>query len=172
VIELVARVPAERIVFASDTPYGRPVGGLFQAMRICRYAGLDEHERAMLAGGTMMAMLEGRPLPPPKPPRVSQTRLVHGRLARVSGYLQMAFGSAMASGPPPDRTKALPGIAMARAVCRDPEPGAVGPALERIDALLAAGETLLSDGSGDLAMAFGLVMTASSIAATEPVFSL
>ena len=27
-IELFARVPAERIVFASDVPYGRPIGGL------------------------------------------------------------------------------------------------------------------------------------------------
>ena len=32
-VELFARVPAERIVFGSDAPYGRPAGGLFQAMR-------------------------------------------------------------------------------------------------------------------------------------------
>jgi predicted TIM-barrel fold metal-dependent hydrolase len=35
VVELFARVPAERIVFGSDVPYGRPVGGLFQTVRFC-----------------------------------------------------------------------------------------------------------------------------------------
>jgi predicted TIM-barrel fold metal-dependent hydrolase len=33
VVELFARVPAERIVFGSDAPYGQPVEGLFLAMR-------------------------------------------------------------------------------------------------------------------------------------------
>ena len=32
-LELFARVPAERIVFASDVPYGRPVGALYTALR-------------------------------------------------------------------------------------------------------------------------------------------
>ena len=41
VIELFARVPAERIVFASDVPYGRPIGGLYAAMRVAELAGLD-----------------------------------------------------------------------------------------------------------------------------------
>ena len=44
VIELFARVPAERIVFASDVPYGRPVGGLYQTMRVAAYAGLDQRD--------------------------------------------------------------------------------------------------------------------------------
>lgn len=38
VVELFARVPAERIVFGSDVPYGRPVGGLFLALRPAVYA--------------------------------------------------------------------------------------------------------------------------------------
>ena len=42
VVELFARVPAERIVFASDIPYGRPVPALHLALRVAAYAGLDE----------------------------------------------------------------------------------------------------------------------------------
>lgn len=52
-------MPAERIVFASDAPYGRPTGALFLAMRAAAYAGLDVDERALVAGGTMAAVLAG-----------------------------------------------------------------------------------------------------------------
>ena len=102
VIELFARVPAERIVFASDVPYGRPIGGLFQTMRVAAYAGLDVAERASVAGGTMTALVEGQPLAPASPPRVAQVRPTSGRLARLSGYLLMGFAAVMGAGPPPD----------------------------------------------------------------------
>ena len=68
-LELFARVAVERIVCASDAPYGRPVGGVYAALRIAAYAGLDDSERQALVGGTMADILEGRPLAEPKPPR-------------------------------------------------------------------------------------------------------
>jgi hypothetical protein len=166
-VELFARVPAERIVFASDVPYGRPIGGLFATMRVAAHAGLDARERALLAGGTISALLDGRPLAPPSPPRLPAVRPVNGRLARVGGYLLMGFGAAMGSGPPPDLTRIAPMIALARAVCRDEDPGAAGPALQRIDGLLAAAEGLLESGRAEAFMAFGLVTAAGAIAATD-----
>jgi hypothetical protein len=169
VIELFARVPAERIVFASDAPYGRPVSGLFQTMRAAAYAGLDVAERECVAGATMSTLLEGHPLAPASPPRVLQVRPVNGRLARLSAYLLMGFAAVMGAGPPPDPARALPGIALARAVCRDPDPGAVGPVLERIDALLAGTEELIADAASEPFLVFGLLMAAGAIAATEPV---
>jgi hypothetical protein len=63
----------------------------------------------------------------------------------------------------------LPGIALARGVCRDPDPGAVGPALQRIDAALAAAEQLVDAGGEQASLAIGLIMAAGAIAATEPV---
>ena len=168
VVELFARVPAERIVFGSDVPYGRPVGGLFQTLRVAAYAGLDVTERESLAGGTMAALVEGRPLAPPLPPRVAQVRPISGRLARVSGYLLMGFAAVMGLGPPPDPARALPGIALARAVCRDPDPGDVGPALARIDSLLGDAEKAIGE-AGDPFLALGLVMAAGAIAGTEPI---
>jgi uncharacterized protein len=169
VVELFARVPAERIIFGSDPPYGRPIGGLFQTMRVAAYAGLDTTERAAVAGGTVTALLEGQGLAPISPPRIGQVRPISGRLARVGAYLIMGFAAVMGGGRPPDFSRALPGIALARAASRDPDPGVVGPALARIDSLLAAAERLISEGGETAYLAFGLVMASGAIAATEPL---
>jgi hypothetical protein len=58
---------------------------------------------------------------------------------------------------------------MARSVCRDPDPGAVGPALARIDELLALAAELLGGGGETARAGFGMVISAGVIAATEPV---
>jgi hypothetical protein len=171
---LFARAPAERILFASDVPYGRPLGALHTALRIATYAGLDDEERQGLIGGTMIDILEGRPLPEVKPPRLADIRPVSGRLARVNAYVLMAFAAALGAGPPPDFTRSLQFIAMARTVTRDPDPGVAGPALERIDELLAAAEQLLGDGAREqdrelVRSAAGLVAASGVIAATHPV---
>ncbi len=168
-IELFARVSAERIVFGSDVPYGRPVGGLFHTLRVASYAGLDVSERESVAGATMRALLERQPLAEALPPRIGQVRLTSGRLARVNAYLLMGFGAVMGAGPPPELARLLPGIALARAVCRDPDPGSVGPALQRIDALLANAEQHIADAGEQAFLALGLVMAAGAIAATEPI---
>ena len=169
VVELFARVPAERIVFGSDAPYGRPAAGLFQTMRAAAYAGLDQTERALIAGGTITALLDGRPLAAPTPPRLPQVRPTSGSLARVTGYLLMSFAAAVSAGSPPDPARGLIGIQLARAVCRDPDPGGPQSALAWIDTLLAAAEQLTLGTCAQASHAFELVMTASAIAATEPI---
>jgi uncharacterized protein len=168
-LELFARVPAERIVFASDVPYGRPLGALHTALRMGAFAGLDERVRRLLVGATMADILEGRPLADPRPPRLPEIRPISGRLARVNGYLMMSFAAAVSSGPPPNFARGLPFIALARAACRDPDPGIIGPAMERIDGLLAAAERLMVAGDVRARSAVGLVMAAGVIAATEPL---
>ena len=137
VVELFARVPAERIVFASDVPYGRPVVGLYQALRVARLAGLDAEETAMLAGGTMAAVLAGRAPAEARPPRLPRERPVDGALLRVGTYLMMGFAAVLYGAGRLDIARMAPGIALARCVCRDPDPGPAGPALARIDAALA-----------------------------------
>ena len=168
VVELFARVPAERIVFASDVPYGRPPGALFLAMRVAAYAGLDDGDRALVAGGTMATVLDGGAPPAAKPPRLPRVRPASGSLTRAAAYLLMGFG-AVISAPPPMPSRALPWIALARAVCRDPDPGVVGPALARIDDLLATAESLIAAQSGGELLAIGLIHGAATIAVTEPL---
>jgi hypothetical protein len=173
-LELFARVPVERIVFASDVPYGRPLGALHTALRIAAYAGLEGDERRALIGATMIDILERRSLPEPKPPRIAEIRPVSGRLARVNAYVLMAFAAALGAGPPPDFARSLPFVSLARAASRDPDPGIAGPALERVDELLAVAEQLISDGMRDrdreqVRTAAGLVAACGVIAATHPV---
>ena len=147
-IELFARVPAERIVFASDVPYGRPLGALHTALRV---AALRRPRRARAQRSRRRdddrhpgAPAAGRP----RAPRVPEIRPVSGRLTRINGYMMMSFAAAISSGPPPDFTRGLPFMAMARAACRDPEPGAAGAGARsgsttcspRPSSVLAAGE--------------------------------
>jgi predicted TIM-barrel fold metal-dependent hydrolase len=168
-IELFARVAPERIVFASDVPYGRPIAALHTVLRVAAYAGLDDRERSALVGGTMLDILERRPPAEPTPPRAPQIRRVSGRLIRINAYVLMSFAAAIGAGPPPDFSRALQYVAMARSVCRDPDPGSVGAALERIDGMLSAAEPLLTAGGEQTRAAFGLVVAAGVIAATEPL---
>jgi hypothetical protein len=168
VVELFAQVPAERIVFGSDAPYGQPVGGLFLAMRAAAYAGLGAGERALVAGGTMTAVLDGNEPPAATPPRLARVRPVAGSLVRVATYLMMGF-SAVLSTPAPQASRALSWIELARGVCRDPDPGGAGPALARIDNLLNSAEQLITAHDAYLRRALRLIHAAATIAATEPL---
>jgi hypothetical protein len=162
VIELFARVPAERIVFASDPPYGLPATTLYMALRIAWKAGLDDATTRAVLGGTMAALVDGHGLPPVGPVRRGPTIELSGRLARVYGYASLVgpalFGGAI------DQAKAM--LDMALAACRDPVPGAVGEALETIGAALGAADTLMQEEDG-IRPAIDLVYRAIVRAATE-----
>ena len=132
VIELFARVPVERIVFASDPPYGLPATSLYMALRVAAQAQLDEAAIRGMLGGTMAAVLDGHDLPPVTPPRRGPSITLSGRLARVYGYASLT-GPALFTGA---REQALAMLDMALAACRDPEPGDVGEALETIGSAL------------------------------------
>jgi predicted TIM-barrel fold metal-dependent hydrolase len=162
VIELFARVPAERIVFASDPPYGLPATTLYMALRIAWKAGLDDATTRAVLGGTMAALVDGHGLPPVGPVRRGPTIELSGRLARVYGYASLVgpalFGGAI------EQAKAM--LDMAVAACRDPVPGAVGEALETIGAALDAAGTLIEEQDG-VRPAIDLVYRAIVRAATE-----
>jgi hypothetical protein len=162
VIELLARVPAERIVFASDPPYGLPATSLYMVLRVARHAGLDEAATRGMLGATMAKLLDGEPLPAITPPRRSDEITLSGRLARVYGYASLV-GPALFSGA---REQAGAMLDMALAACRDPEPGSVGEALDTIGTALAAAGGLLGSDDG-LRPAIDLVYRSIVRAATE-----
>jgi predicted TIM-barrel fold metal-dependent hydrolase len=162
VIELFARVPAERIVFASDPPYGLPATTLYMALRVAWKAGLDETATKAVLGGTMAALIDGRELPAKGPLRRGPTIELSGRLARVYGYASLVgpalFGGAI------EQARGM--LDLAIAACRDPQPGAVGDALVTIGAALSAAGTLMESEDGVRA-AIDLVYRAIVRAATE-----
>jgi len=162
VIELFARVPAERIVFASDPPYGLPATTLYMALRVAWKAGLDEATTKTVLGGTMAALLDDRELPPVGPVRRGPTIELSGRLARVYGYASLV-GPAMFSGAA-EQARAM--LDMALAACRDPEPGTDGEALEVIGTALSVAGTLVGSPEG-MRGAIDLVYRAIVRAATE-----
>jgi uncharacterized protein len=162
VIELFARAPAERIVFASDPPYGLPATTLYLALRVAAQAGLDEAATRGMLGETMAGLLDGRGLPPTSPPRRGASITLAGRLARVYGYGSLT-GPALFAGVP---EQALAMLDMALAACRDPEPGGVGDALETIGSALSAAGVLLQTPDG-IRPAIDLVYRAIVRAATE-----
>jgi predicted TIM-barrel fold metal-dependent hydrolase len=162
VIELFARVPAERIVFASDPPYGLPATSLYMALRVAAQAHLDTQTTAAVLGGTMASLLDGHGLPPVSAVRRGDSIELSGRLARVYGYASLV-GPALFTGVV-DQARAM--LDMALAACRDPEPGDVGEALDTIGAALSAANALL-EAEGGLRAAIDLVYRSIVRAATE-----
>lgn len=162
VIELFARAPAERIVFASDPPYGLPATTLYLALRVATQAGLDEAATRGVLGATMADLLDGRGLAPTTAPRRGSSIALSGRLARVYNYGSLT-GPALFAGVP---EQALAMLDMAIAACRDPDPGDVAEALDLIGSALSAAATLLQNPDGVRA-AIDLVYRAIVRAATE-----
>ena len=162
VIELFARVPAERIVFASDPPYGRTATTLYMALRVARQARLDEAATRLMLGGTMAALIDGEPLPAVTAPRRGSSITLSGRLIRVYGYASLV-GPAIFSGAP---EPAVAMLEMAIAACRDPDPGDVGEALETIGRALRAARDLMLEEDG-VRPAIDLLYRANVLAATE-----
>src|SRR5437763_7167444 len=144
VIELFARVPAERIVFASDPPYGRPAPTLYLALRVARQAGLDADTTRAFLGETMAGLLDRSSLPAATPGRRGPAVTLSGRLARVYGYASLV-GPALFAGAT-EQARAM--LDLALAACRDPDPGSDGEALDAIGAALGAADKLLGEEDG------------------------
>ncbi len=149
VIKLLARVPVERVAFASDPPYGATAPGLYLALRVATQAGLEEQALRGLIGETMAALIDGEDLPVPTEARRPGAIALSGRLARVYGYASLA-GPALFAGV---AEQALAMIDMAIAACRLPQSAeaqapdhelaaleTIGPALETALALLSGSE--------------------------------
>ncbi len=162
VIELFARVPAERVVFASDPPYGLTSSGLYLALRVAAYVGLDERATRGMLGETMAGVVEQEGLRPATPPRGRSSLTIQGRLARAYGYGSLA-GPALFAGAVEQAQGMLD---LAIAVCRDPDPGDAGEALDAIGAALVAARALL-DTEGGARPAIDLLFRAMARAATE-----
>lgn len=162
VIELFARVPAERIVFASDPPYGLPATTLYMALRVAAQAGLDDDATRSVLGRTMAALMDERTLPATTPPRRGASIALSGRLARVYNYASLV-GPALFMGSA-EQARAM--LDMAIAACRDPDPGSVGEALDTIGAALRAAASLAGEDDG-ARPAIDLVYRAIVRAATE-----
>jgi hypothetical protein len=92
-------VPPGQILWASDSPYGRPLVSALQTMRCALEAGLTHEQIAGVFGGQLERLLAGAdplqlgPAPGPSPP-------VDLLLERVAAHITAAMGRVMAGGDP------------------------------------------------------------------------
>jgi uncharacterized protein len=90
-VALFALAPPANVVWASDSPYGRPIAAAVIALRCALQAGLTVEQIRGVAGGTLARVLDGLPPadlgPPPGAPRPYDVLL-----ERVVGNLCSAFG--------------------------------------------------------------------------------
>lgn len=161
VLGLFAAVPTGRILYASDTPYGRPPDAFTRTMRVAAAAGLDAAACAAVFGGTLRRLIAGEdeagpPVPPPAVPvpRPGMLRLY----ASLHGAVVELFAGR-------DGTEAME---LARAACRVPPWDADAAAFAAIgaglDAALAA-----PDGRRGRRAQLGLLLTLSAGALTPTV---
>jgi predicted TIM-barrel fold metal-dependent hydrolase len=110
-VALCALAPPANVVWASDSPYGRPLPGAVIALRCALQAGLTPAQVRGVAGGTIARVLDGLPQedlgPPPGPPRAPLDLL----LERVVSNLSAAFGRLAGA------TDATEPVALARLSC-------------------------------------------------------
>jgi uncharacterized protein len=99
-VALFSLAPPANVVWASDSPYGRPTGSAVLALRCALQAGLTPAQVRGVAGGTIARVLEGREPadlgPPPGPPAAPLDVL----LERVVSNLCSAFGRLAGAGDP------------------------------------------------------------------------
>jgi predicted TIM-barrel fold metal-dependent hydrolase len=165
VLGLLARVPAERVVFGSDPPYGDPSGGLQLAIRCALRAGLSRSQLQLMLGGTMAALLSGASLPAPAPPRAPAQLQIDLKLARLYGYLCTAAGALFAGGA----DRAAESIELALVLCEDPCAQALGATLELAHAALVQTRAALREGEQRAREAIGLIHLLLVVALTEPL---
>jgi uncharacterized protein len=110
-VALLALAPPASIVFASDSPYGRPLVSAVWALRCALQAGCTTAQVRGIAGGTIARVLEGQPPadlgPPPGAPRAPLDLL----LERVVTNLCSAFGRMAA------QTDPIESVVLARLAC-------------------------------------------------------
>lgn len=115
-IALFSLVPPGQVVWASDSPYGRPLPSLVATLRCALQAGLSAEQVCGMAGGQIARAVSGEDLldlgPAPGAPRP-----LDPLFERVVSYLTTALGVALARG-----TSDEP-LALARLACAVGEDG-------------------------------------------------
>ena len=160
-LSLFTRVPAERIAFGSDPPYGRTLTGLFLLLRTAACLGLSPEVQRHMLGGAAQRLIADEELLPASAPPAPQRLLVDARLIRLHTGLMLVFGSVVGGTP------ALEMLELARRICLDPDPGPAGAAFERILPLLDTAKQILILEPEFPRRALLPIVVAMAIAATE-----
>jgi uncharacterized protein len=89
-LDLVARVPLEQIVYASDYPYGQQPSSLLLALRVLSLAGASDDDVRTVLGGNAARIADKSPPKPPTAPTGPASVSHSVVLARIHQYVSMA----------------------------------------------------------------------------------
>ena len=92
VLAMFALCPPSNIVWASDSPYGRPIIGATQTMRMALQAGLTPDQLRAVMGGQMEHVLAGEPRLELGPPPGAPQKALDPLLERVVTHLTTVMG--------------------------------------------------------------------------------
>ncbi len=158
-LALFAWVPPGRILYASDTPYGRPAMSFTRTMRVAAAAGLDEAAMRSVFGGTLHRLLAGDEGKNLGGPAGDEYVIADPGLLRVYASLHGAIVELFAGGD------AAEPISLARLGC---DVDAHVPHAEVYRAL-AQGLDLAADPAAPRRGRLGLVLTLAAAALTPQV---
>lgn len=134
-IALLRSVPTSQILWASDAPYGRPLGSALTHLRCAIEAGVSDDGSRAVAGGNARQLLAGVTVAPIAAPREPMPPLDRD-LERVYLHLVSAFGYSNGGADPSEQ------VALARLACEanhSPEAevlGEVDRLLQRVESEL------------------------------------
>lgn len=110
-VALFSLAPPANIVWASDSPYGRPIASAVMAMRCALQAGLGNEQIHAIAGANMQRVLAGEPPLELGPPPGQPAKPLDVLLERCHSHLAAAFSRVIAGGDPAES------IGLARLAC-------------------------------------------------------
>ena len=161
-LALFALVPAVRILFASDAPYGTPVQAAVLTMRCALQAGLSLEQVESVMGGQAERLVAGRPAADLGPPPGAGALELDVLLERVYSLLLTAIGG-MLRGDSGEEY-----LGLARLACEVGEEAPQAPTCRSVLALLDRHERHVASGAAESELFPGLhlVVTAATVART------
>ncbi len=136
-------IPSGQIVWASDSPYGRPMNSAVTHLRFAIQAGVGPEALRSIAGGQIERVLAGEELEPHgRPP--GEPEPISPHLERVVDHLVGAVAQVVTGNQPTEP------VSLARLCCDACGDDDARPLLDQILALLARAGELAADESGDV----------------------
>ncbi len=136
-------IPSGQIVWASDSPYGRPINSAVTHLRFAIQAGVEGAALRSIAGGQIERVLAGEDLEEHgRPP--GEREPISPHLERVVDHLVSAVSQVVAGAEPTEP------VSLARLACDAVGDDEARPLLDRIHTLLARAGELAEEESGEV----------------------
>ncbi len=162
-LSLFSLVPPGQILFASDAPYGNPVGSSTSQLRYALQAGLSPAQIRSIASGQSLRIAAGEPLEGAGPAVGERERPPHLLLDRVAGYVLLGTILTIRGGQNGPEM-----LALARQACDVPDEIDDAPVFAAIRALLDLHEEATAADPDDR-RGLPLLMMAAAVARTPDV---